>query len=113
MKSFDIVAWHFDGAIYCDDCVDDKHKVPEYYEGWGGPVFADDEGWQDACCGTCGHSFGCIVGDHEAACFPCEVEQATDAVRTMLAELPAGVRRAAIEKMAAEAWPHSAPKGEA
>ncbi len=71
MNEHDVVAWLFDGAIYCDGCVDDAHKTPEYYEGWGGPRFADD-GDLDACCGTCGHSIGCTVGRREAACYPCD-----------------------------------------
>ena len=66
-----VVAWLFDGQIYCDDCVDDDHKTPEYYEGWGGPRSAEDDD-ADACCGTCGHSIGCTMRDASVACFPCD-----------------------------------------
>lgn len=105
MNTFDIVAWHWDGAIYCPACLPDEDKEPARYEGIGGPVFADDEGWEDACCGACGHSIRCAAGYglDDAGCYPCAVEVLAEQLRDNLSGVPEGVAlgalRAVLEPM--------------
>lgn len=55
MHCFDIIAYHFDGGVYCPDCADDlDHEDPEV-----GPVFAENE--NDEIGSTCGECKACYI----------------------------------------------------
>lgn len=68
MKSFDVIAWHYDGAVYCDGC---KPNVSDAeMDDNGGPVFADDEeSTIGSTCDACGACY--VAGEgwtpHDAA----------------------------------------------
>lgn len=48
MKSYEVVAWLIDGALYCTDHASGEEGNEEIT-----PVFAGEEGWQDHVCDTC------------------------------------------------------------
>lgn len=79
MNSYDVIAWHCDGAVYCPDCE----------PAGADPVFADNASEENgATCDACG---ACLVGldwlPHDAAvgptvrwsrCISCNAQQPYD-----------------------------------
>lgn len=51
MKYFEVVAYAFEGELYCADHA--NFEPSDLAEGFVTPVFAGNEGWEDHCCGTC------------------------------------------------------------